>query len=475
MAKETGSRYYGLILSPNMELTTEGYLICKNVPICRSGTQEYLGSELAILPGYQESWGLDSHKRYSVLRPKEEVLHSDTIASFEGKTVVDTHPTSEGNIVTVDNDEDVNCGHIQNVARGPDLGSEVTLQGDLIIKNPELIGKIRPENDPESGLRDVSCGYTLKLKRLADGTIAMFNIRGNHLAAGIEKGRAGSRIAIRDSAPPEIKPRKGLTMTEWRKKIFGRGLKETIAEASPEEIEQISAAIAIDAKPEEKKEEKKEEKPAADAHRMSAHSCLDRCMDAMSHKEGMGVDAFGKTATVDALKKELMSHLGKDEDMASDEKAEELKEPAKDEELKQDEKTAAEEKDETHAADSEHAEKTIDDPGKSVLGAANDSVRSFVKTVKPIVAAYLTVPRSRRTNDQQGLIDSYNSAVKTLNGLGANAYKAFTKVKVPEAIEQLATDSKSKPVVSCTCFDGVTYRKGLERHQQNCISKEGNK
>lgn len=471
MAIHKESRYYGLILSKNMELTAERYLICKNVPICRSGTQEYLGSELEGFPGYQASWGLDSSKRYSVLRPVEEVLHSDTMASFEGKTVVDTHPEFIGNVVTVDNDNEVNCGHIQSVKEGPMLGSKVTLQGDLIIKNPELIQKIRPENDPESGIRDVSCGYTLELKRLADGTIVMFNIRGNHIAV-VPKGRAGSRIAIRDSAPPEIKTVKGSIM-DLRKKIFGRGLKEVVAEATPEELEHISSTLAVDSKPKDEKEDKpaEDKKPAMDSRRQAAHDALDRCMDAMP--SGMGADSFGKSVSVDALRNEVMKHCGKDEDMASDEKPEELKEEsAKDEELEQEEKTAAEEKDETHAKDSEYAMEKIDDKGKSVLKAANDSVRGFVKTLKPIVASYMSIPRSRRSVDQQAMIDSYNSTVQTLNAAGGSPYRIFTKIKTPEGIPAVATDSTPKEVKSCTCFDGVPYRKGLTRHQETCM-KEG--
>ena len=42
--------YYGYTISPNQIETGEGFLICKNVPIARTGTQEYLGREMG-LPG----------------------------------------------------------------------------------------------------------------------------------------------------------------------------------------------------------------------------------------------------------------------------------------------------------------------------------------------------------------------------------------------------------------------------------------
>ena len=38
--------YYGTQLSPHMDRTPEGYLICRDVPIARTGPQEYLAGEL---------------------------------------------------------------------------------------------------------------------------------------------------------------------------------------------------------------------------------------------------------------------------------------------------------------------------------------------------------------------------------------------------------------------------------------------
>src|SRR6516164_22332 len=334
------SRYYGLILSPNMEMTTEGYLICKNVPICRSGTQDYLGSELEGFPGYQSTWNLDPGKKYLVMRPKEEVLDKDTVASFEGKTVTDTHPEAEGNVVTVDNDNDVNCGHVQNVKQGPDFGGLITLQGDLIIKNPQLIQKIRPAGDPEGGIRDVSCGYTLKLKRLADGALVMSHIRGNHVAV-VEKGRAGSRIAIRDSAPPEIKPKEGIKMSIMDR-IFGRGLKEYVAEASPEDLNELTTALNGHGA-------KVKISPAADGavpvtpadpYRVAAHAALDRFMDAR---------VAADESSVGGLRKSLNRFLGEEE-----------KEPAH----------AADRK--PHGEELEEGETAADDKGLASLKAVKD-------------------------------------------------------------------------------------------------------
>ena len=40
--------YYGTKISPHMDRTPEGYLICRDVPINRTGTQVYLAGELNL-------------------------------------------------------------------------------------------------------------------------------------------------------------------------------------------------------------------------------------------------------------------------------------------------------------------------------------------------------------------------------------------------------------------------------------------
>ena len=40
--------YYGYTISPNQIETGEGFLICRNVPVARTGTQEYLGREIGL-------------------------------------------------------------------------------------------------------------------------------------------------------------------------------------------------------------------------------------------------------------------------------------------------------------------------------------------------------------------------------------------------------------------------------------------
>ena len=77
--------YYGYTISPNQLETGEGFLICRNVPIARTGTQEYLGREIGLD-------GADSERLVTVYRSPEEVFSDAALASFEGKPATNDHP-----------------------------------------------------------------------------------------------------------------------------------------------------------------------------------------------------------------------------------------------------------------------------------------------------------------------------------------------------------------------------------------------
>ena len=74
--------YYGYTISPNQMETVEGFLICRNVPIARTGEMEYLESEL-------RSDG-SSSKMVTVCRSPDEVFSEAALSSFEGKPVTNT-------------------------------------------------------------------------------------------------------------------------------------------------------------------------------------------------------------------------------------------------------------------------------------------------------------------------------------------------------------------------------------------------
>ena len=118
--------YYGTRLSENISRREpEGYLLCLNVPVARTGTQDYLPEEL----------GLPGSSFISVYRPEEEVFSPETIASFEGMPVTNDHPPDG---VDVSNIRALQKGHAHNVRRGTGDESDLLL-ADLIITDPGLI------------------------------------------------------------------------------------------------------------------------------------------------------------------------------------------------------------------------------------------------------------------------------------------------------------------------------------------------
>ena len=239
-------QYYGYTISPNQIETGEGFLICRNVPISRTGDQEYLGWEIGIP-------GAGGGQIVTVHRPPEEVFSTAALASFEGKPVTNDHPPV---LIGPDDVKTYEMGHAQNVRRGDGEWEEYTL-ADLHIHDRELIDAV------QSGKREISCGYECENVPNGDGTYTQRNIRGNHVAV-VERGRAGKRAAILDSDKKKAKEpeRKGnMNKKGLFFKLFGQAVKDK----SPEEIEQMAmdAAAALEAeKPADGQAEGQKEEPA---------------------------------------------------------------------------------------------------------------------------------------------------------------------------------------------------------------------
>ena len=183
--------YYGYTISPNQLETGDGFLICRNVPIARTGRQEYLGTEV----------DKPEEQMVTVIRPEEEVFSDAAIASFEGKPFTDDHPPV---LLDADNAAAYAKGHVQNVRRGSGEWKDY-LVADIHVHDAGTIQEIR------DGKREISCGYRCEWEENPDGTMTQRNIRGNHVAL-VSSGRAGARAAIMDSNtnskadnPPERK------------------------------------------------------------------------------------------------------------------------------------------------------------------------------------------------------------------------------------------------------------------------------
>lgn len=159
----------------------DGSLLCKDVPIARTGSQVYHESELEGLIG-------DEDGEIVVTRDADEVFRPETLASFEGMAFTLGHPSE---MVNPGNWKDFAHGHIQNVRRGTGDQSDLML-GDIHIKTAEGIQKVMDGQD------QISMGYDAEYEQSGPGKARQHTIIGNHCAS-VPNGRAGIRCSIGDS------------------------------------------------------------------------------------------------------------------------------------------------------------------------------------------------------------------------------------------------------------------------------------
>lgn len=245
--------YYGYTISPNQIETGEGFLICRNVPISRTGEQEYVGSEL----------GLNTDNIVKVFRPPEEVFDPAALASFEGKPVTNDHPPT---LVTPDDVSMYEMGHAQNVRKGAGEWDGYVL-ADLHIHDRSLIDAI------QSGKREISCGYGCEWEDNGDGTYTQKRIRGNHIAV-VDRGRAGKRAAILDSERKVNMFKKGFL------EYFGKSVKDK----TPEEISRMAADAEAALEKDETTEPVKEPTSDSDHKEKLFESIDDDVLDGLVEK-----------------------------------------------------------------------------------------------------------------------------------------------------------------------------------------------
>lgn len=160
-------------LSEHKYKTPEGYLICCDAILSRTGKQQYRRCEV-----FGDS--CDSPDEIiDIDRSEKEVFDEKTMASFENKPITIEHPIEE---VTVDNYKNHAVGYARDIRKGDYEGQPVMI-GNLVITDPEAIEKI------ENGeLTDLSCGYDCDITD--DENPQQIHIRGNHIAL-CQEGRAG--------------------------------------------------------------------------------------------------------------------------------------------------------------------------------------------------------------------------------------------------------------------------------------------
>ena len=393
--------YYGSKLSPHMTETPEGFLICHDVKIARTGTQNYLAREIG-LDGMPE-------RVLQVTRSAEDVFDPAAMASFEGKDVTNTHPSE---MIVQENQAAYSKGHAENVRRVGDY-----LVADLYLKDPTLISEVK-----NGAMRDVSCGYYCQYE--ADGAgYRQTHIRGNHIAI-VPRGRAGRDVAIKDSAaelPAEKGKVKHMSKSKSLLSLFGLAAKN----AAPEELDSMveTAAAALDAAPAVPAQDADPAVPAQDAAPAEKTAPADT----------------QNTAVLDALNN-LSGKL--DQLIAANAKKAEDKEP---EDL---DKVIAE----MSGEKSDKKEKDEDESGSTTVSAAedecakpaaNDSGLALLKAMRPIINSI----QDKATRDalSKTLIEQVKgtSSVDAIAKAAQDSAAAAASASGKNRYEQACQDSQS--------------------------------
>ena len=376
--------YFGSRISDHILKTPEGFLICKDVPIARTGTQQYRGCEFG---------GPVADGIYNVQRPEAEVFDRAAVASFEGKPVCDEHPVED---VTPDNYGRYMKGVCRDVRRGDgDLSN--CLVADLVIYDADLINKI------EAGKREISCGYDCLWNPTSDSSYDQLEIRGNHVAV-VDRGRAGHKVAIRDTADDK----KG--GTKMSKSLIGRILRALARDESttPEDMEAaaklagssdaephpqpapapVPAAPAGPATPAPAAVPQPENKPAAmDEATEARFKKIEDALEAISSKLNPAPPAAEpKKDALDALEEELQN-----------------KAPAAAPAPAGDEDDVIEPPEDINAQDAAPEE---DVEGECVPNAkeARDAAMALIKNLKPAVAAIPNEAQRKRAADSLAIL-----------------------------------------------------------------------
>ena len=370
--------YYGTRISENIcKREPEGYLICKDVPVARIGKQKYLGDEIGMT-------GKDADKEFDVFRPEDEVFSDATIASFEGMPVTDDHPEDP---VNADNIHLYQKGHVQNVHRGSGKESDMLI-ADLVITDPQTIQAVL------DGKREISCGYDYNMDD-SDGKYTQRQIRGNHVAI-VDRGRAGHRVCIKDSAPNERRKRKVSKRVTMLSRMFASYAKDE--EVTPEEVadaaEEIQA-IAVE-KPEDTAPESVKDEGMA-----PAPDKLDTIIEMLQRLLGKGADeepevvegeeVMEEDEEVDPLQK-LEDDLTELEAMRSEgEEDAEPEEPTSNF-VDPEEINESEDEEPDFPVEEEEEEEVISDK------RGCDSLRVAIDALKPIIAS-LPASQRRKASD----------------------------------------------------------------------------
>ncbi|WP_454763335.1 DUF2213 domain-containing protein [Cupriavidus campinensis] len=225
-------------LGPKRSLTPEGFLLCEEVPVARTGEMLYGPGEVPVEPGPD---GL-----IRISRTPEEVFRAETMASCMGKDATLDHPDD---FVQPSNYAALTQGVMLNPRRGTGLADDL-LVADLLIKHPDAIKAVQDEH-----IEEVSLGYEADYIQVSPGRGEQRNIVVNHVAL-VERGRCGPRCAIGDKEPEDMKTKDSKPKG---KRTFADRIRAAFMAKDAEGAEELAKeAEAMDEEPDDEDDDKGE-------------------------------------------------------------------------------------------------------------------------------------------------------------------------------------------------------------------------
>ena len=220
--KEATDVYAPTRLGRHQALTPEGFLLCQDVPIKRTGTMMYAPGEVPITAGRD---GV-AH----VTRDAVALFSPEAVASYSGKAVTDDHPSDD---VTPNNWKQLARGIVLNPRRGDGHDSDVML-ADLLIMDAATI------RDVQAGKREVSAGYSADYEQTGEGEGRQTHIIGNHVAL-VTRGRCGPRCSIGDHDPSTtLKGTNTMATTKPRVKLLSGLVRKAFKDAGDNLAESLA-------------------------------------------------------------------------------------------------------------------------------------------------------------------------------------------------------------------------------------------
>ena len=348
-------------LGPKRSKTPEGYLLCEDVPVARTGQMIY-GPDETPIPAEGEDY-------VRIDRTEKEVFREESLASLNGKSLTIDHPPVD---VAPDNWKELEMGVVMNPRRGKGAEDDL-LFVDILVKDPRAIAMVTDD------LPEVSAGYDAEYFKTGTAQGEQRNILFNHVAL-VEKGRCGPRCAIgdREVIPQLLEKPQMATPSNWLKRILDR--------AHDAKDEKEMEAIAKDAAEEEEKAKKEAEDKARDEAEKEAEEAKKKEGESRDKARDSRIDALenGQKKIMDGLE-ELKAKIG---DKARDTGTEEEEEAKK--------KKAAEDKARDDEAEEEMAEEAPAGTGDRARKARDSAFLedSFQDTVAlaEIIAPGIAIP-----------------------------------------------------------------------------------